>query len=95
MITRDEWLAEFERVLADVRQRESEGLTTEELCAAWGVSAKTVYLRLKGMRDRVVVGRRSGISLDGKPMLTPCYKLKTEAHVQEEASAVPENLRDC
>ena len=45
-ITADEWLAELERIQRE-SQRDVEGWTSDELCAAWGVSIKTVWLILR------------------------------------------------
>ena len=77
-ITRDEWLAEFERVLKS-HALGDEGLSVAEISASTGVSCKTVCLRLNKIRHRLIVGSKFALRLDGRPTYIPCYQIKPEA----------------
>ena len=70
-ITTDEWLAELARLTA----KSDDGLTSEELSEAWGLSDRTTMkrLRLAHKKGWVKVGRRTISRMDGKPMPVPVY----------------------
>ena len=67
----DEWLAELARLTA----KSDDGLTSEELSEAWGLSDRTTMkrLRLAHKKGWVKVGRRTIARMDGKPMPVPVY----------------------
>jgi hypothetical protein len=75
MITRDEWLAELERVLAQ-RDPKADGLTSGELAEKWGCCRRLALERLNLMKDRLSVGKKRMSSIDGRNTLVACYKLK-------------------
>lgn len=77
-ITRDEWLAEFERVANAGNTDDGGGMTMEEFAAATGHHKKWVGEVLKRLQPRVIVTYRRGRSISGRQMLTPCYRLKPE-----------------
>ena len=70
-ITTSEWLAELARLTA----KSDDGLTSEELAEAWGLSDRTTMkrLRLAHTKGWVKVGRRTIERMDGKPMPVPVY----------------------
>lgn len=75
-ITFDEWAAELERASRHVAS--DDGLTAEELCCHLAKSPGTVRRILKALHaeGRVVVGRRSIRTLDGRMLPVPVYKIK-------------------
>jgi hypothetical protein len=73
-ITRDEWLAELERVMA--HRSSSDGLTSQELADRWGVCRRVALERLNRLRDRVSVGRTAHTGIDGRTTMIACYSLK-------------------
>lgn len=75
-ITREEWLAELERLQQQGRQ--DEGRTARELAEVWKCSTKLALIRLQRLaaEGRLAVGRRRGFRLDGTAYLTPVYRLK-------------------
>ena len=76
-ITRDEWLAELERVMA-ARDPKAYGLTSDELAVQWGCCKRVALDRLKMLGDRLTVGYKRGTSISGRNTMVPCYRLKTE-----------------
>lgn len=76
-ITRDEWLAEFERAMREMPTRD-EGITARELGEAWGCGPRAVLERLKRIGPRLVCGRKSITDLAGRQTTTFCYRLKQE-----------------
>jgi hypothetical protein len=74
-ITRDEWLAELERVMAQ-RGPGGDGLTAGELAEKWGCCRRVALERLKMLQGRLDVGSRRGLSVAGRPTQVPCYRLK-------------------
>ncbi|MEN6429701.1 MAG: hypothetical protein ABFC80_02505 [Coriobacteriales bacterium] len=76
-ITRDEWLAEFERVLREMPTRD-EGVTTKELGEAWDMGPRAVLDRLKKMGPRVTHGRKTIVDMAGRTTTTFCYRLRKE-----------------
>ena len=76
-ITRDEWLAELERVMR--RQSDAEGMTAQELADKWGVCRPVALKRLGLIRDRLIVGQRRSLNIGGKFSMSPTYKLMTKA----------------
>ena len=76
-ITRDEWLAELERVMA-ARDPKADGLTARELADQWGCCTRVALDRLGMLRERVTVGYKRGTSISGRNTMVPCYRLKTE-----------------
>lgn len=77
-ITRDEWLAEFERVANAHASDDGRGMTVAEFMVATGHSNHWVHVRLQALRPRLIVTKRCGVAIDGRPILTPCYRLKPE-----------------
>jgi hypothetical protein len=77
-ITRSEWLAEFERVMAQ-QCADADGMTAQELADMWGCCRAVALKRLQAMRERLVVGRRRCVGLDGKAGMVPCYRLVSPA----------------
>lgn len=76
-ITRDEWLAEVERVM---RQRNSDdGITAQELADKWGCCRPVALRRLGMIRDRLIIGQRRVLGISGKATYTPTYKLMAKA----------------
>jgi hypothetical protein len=73
-ITRDEWLAELERVMS--QRSSSDGLTSQELAQRWGCCRRVALERLNKLRDRVVTGRKVHVGIDGRVNMITCYKLK-------------------
>jgi hypothetical protein len=67
------WLAE----MVALGNRNDEGHTTKELAAALGASECAVLTRLQQARDlgRLVVGRRTITSLDGRKAQVPVYRV--------------------
>jgi hypothetical protein len=74
-ITRDEWLAELERVMAH-RGPGADGLTAKELAERWGCCRRVALERLQLLHDRLVVGNKRALSVAGRQTQVPCYKLK-------------------
>ena len=78
-ITRDEWLAEVERVLRQHRP-DADGFTAQELADQWGCCRAVALKRLGMIRDRLIVGHRSATGISGRHTTVPTYKLaRTEA----------------
>jgi predicted ArsR family transcriptional regulator len=77
-ITRDEWLAEFERVLRETPGRNDEGLTAREIGAALGIGPKAILEKLRRLGPRVVAGRKTITDMAGRQTTTFCYRLKQE-----------------
>lgn len=73
-ITRDEWIAELERVMR-LQRSDSDGLSSQELAEAWGCCRKMALDRIKLLKGRLVVGRRRDTAVDGKACIVPTYKL--------------------
>lgn len=73
-ITRDEWLAELERVMGQ-QNPDSGGMTAQELADTWGCCRAVALKRLKLLQPRLVVSRRRHVGLDGKAGMVPCYRL--------------------
>ena len=73
-ITRDEWLTELERVMRQQRP-DSDGMSAEELAAAWKVCKRVALERLNLLRDRVIVGQRRVTAISGRMAVCPTYKL--------------------
>jgi predicted ArsR family transcriptional regulator len=78
-ITRDEWLAEFERVLREIPQRNDEGLTAREISAALGIGPKAILEKLRLLGPRVVAGRKTITDMAGRQTTTFCYRLRPES----------------
>lgn len=55
-----------------------EGVSTEELAEAWGISAQTVREKIRpAVRSgRIIAGRKYIQSITGIMMPIPCYRLK-------------------
>jgi hypothetical protein len=77
-ITRDEWLAELERVMRQ-RQPDSGGMTAQELADQWEVCRPVALKRLGMIRDRLVVSQRRIIGIGGKATYAPTYRLMAKA----------------
>jgi hypothetical protein len=78
-ITRDEWMAEFERVMSAPASAEGHGTTAREISTETGRSIQWIQERLRQMRSRLIVTRRRGLTVDGRGCTVPCYRLKPEA----------------
>jgi hypothetical protein len=78
-ITRDEWLAEFERVLRETPGRDDEGLTAREIGDAIGLSPRGVLEKLRRIGPRVVAGRKTITDMAGRQTTTFCYRLRPES----------------
>lgn len=72
-INTTEWLAE----LAKLSDRSDEGLTALEWAKEMGVEHECALRRLGKAREAgwLVVGRRRGTTIDGRPMLSPVYQI--------------------
>ena len=72
-ITHEELLAEIERIDSG----RNDGATVTELVAETGRSRLMILNRLKAAASegRLVVGRKRIVSIDGRPMTAPCYKV--------------------
>lgn len=75
-ITRDEWLSEFERVMAAPRKGDP-GLSAFEIASSLGVGDARVHelLRQAFRAGRLTVGRKTGVAIDGRRIMVPCYQL--------------------
>ena len=78
-ITRDEWLAEFERVMRP--RRSDPGLTAWELADSLGIpqSRAQRMLKLAHRQGRLICGRKPCIATDGRAIMVPCYQLQPKA----------------
>ena len=72
-ITRDEWLNELERVMA--QRPSSDGLTSQELADRWGCCRRVALERLNRLRDRVAIGKKAHVGIDGRMSMVACYRL--------------------
>ena len=79
-ITRDEWLAEFERVLRETPGRNDDGLTAREIGGAIGLSPRGVLEKLRRLGPRVVAGRKTITDMAGRTTTTFCYQLRKEPY---------------
>lgn len=63
--------------IAALGRRNDKGMTLAELCTATGLSDRAVYKRivLAQKAGRLVVGRRSGSTVDGRGKLSPVYTI--------------------
>lgn len=79
-ITRDEWLAEFERVLYHSPRPEDGWMTAREIGEAMvpSRSSRAVLARMYRYRDRILVGRKAITDLAGRETTTFCYKLRRD-----------------
>jgi len=77
-ITRDEWMAEVERVLRETPRHADEGLTAREWGEAWDIGTKAALERLRLLGPRIVSGRRTIIDRAGRANTTFCYRLRAE-----------------
>ncbi len=78
-MTRDEILAEFEAILAV--QEDQEGyLTAEEFCEMMGLGKVAVQRRLRVVQQagRLAVAKVQRMSIDGRLMRTPAYRILPE-----------------
>jgi hypothetical protein len=72
-ITHEELLAEIERIEGG----QQDGATVTELVEQTGRSREVILGKLKiaAREGRLVVGRKSVRSIDGRPLWAPCYKV--------------------
>jgi hypothetical protein len=71
------WLAELRRLAEASQAQADEGWTAAELAVLFGHSTKWVLKMLTpAVREgRVRVGRRAGVSIDGRRVVSPVYTL--------------------
>lgn len=79
-ITRDEWLAEFERVLTHVPPQEDGWMTAREIGEAMTppITNRAVLNRMRRYRDRLLVSRKIIVDMAGRTTTTFCYRLRPE-----------------
>ncbi len=89
-ITREAWLAEFERVLRG-QPKGDPGLTTWELIDALGAGEAQVNhcLRAFHRAGTLLVGQRPACRRDGRRCLVPCYRLEVGATKPNPAARKP------
>jgi hypothetical protein len=72
-ITHEELLAEIERIEGD----QHDGATVTELVEQTGRSREMILGKLKAAarEGRLMVARKVVLSIDGRPLWAPCYKV--------------------
>jgi hypothetical protein len=74
-ITRDEWLAELERLGIALDSVDDDGRTAEEWAERWHCAYKTAQKRLRLLHRKGCLrpGRRNAIRIDGSRTRIPVY----------------------
>ena len=75
-ITRDEWLAEFERAMQNAAN--GDGMTVREIAAQMKLSEERCRLLLRRIQPRLIASRKLWTGIDGRHTTVPCYRLKPE-----------------
>ena len=75
-ITRDEWLAEFERAMES--RLDGEGMTIREISELLGIGEERSRMMLRRIQPRIVASRKLWTGIDGRRTQVPCYRLKPE-----------------
>ena len=72
-IKETEWLAELEKL----QERNDEGLTAKEWAEVLGLGHEAALQRLKRAHGLgwLVVGKRRGVSISGRGILSPVYRI--------------------
>jgi hypothetical protein len=85
-ITRDEWMAEFERVMHAQRPGDP-GLSSYELAQQMRITPARVndLLRKVAESGRLRCGRKPHIAIDGRHTMVPCYTTLPSAGVKRAA----------
>jgi CRP-like cAMP-binding protein len=76
-ITREEWLAELERVLVPPTGT-LDGLTATEIAVQSGITRSRVMVLLgrASAQGQLQIGRKPVTAIDGRLSMVPCYRLK-------------------